>query len=609
MLRSRTSRALVAPLVALALVAAACGGDDDSADDPDTEEPVEEPVEEPADTGEEPVAEPADDGEEPTEEPVAEPADDGEEPTEEPVEEPVEEPAEEMTPQRGGTLTYLLEAESDTWDIPGANCAVACITVMRQVMDPLTIVNADGEVEPFLLEAYEPNEDFTEYTLTMREGVTFHDGTPADGAAVQRSLTEMANGILQGQVFWDLANGSLFSTPTGTPADSIELVDPMTVKVSFARPNALFGYSIAERTGWLIAPSFWDNPDRAGALPVGTGPFQMTEWTRGERTVLEANPSYWRTDHNGEALPYLDSIVFRPIPDVAARRATMEAGDADANQDSFGENKEFWNGAWLESGGQIVEPAPDRETTYLMFNNSVPPFDNADMRRALALCTDRDEYIAFRSPGATLANGPFSAGSLGHLEDPGFPQFNPDEGNALLDEIGRPAEIVYGTTNDPSNLLTAELFADMWSTNCGLTVTIDQFDQSELITKALTGGFQVFLWRNHGQGNPGLETVWWHSRHAAGLALNFGRIVDPELDALLEQTWGTTDLGELDEIGQQINQRFAENVYNLWLNETEWANVYQGNVHGVGVMHLPSGNLGQTAIAGRTWLHEAWKEG
>ena len=524
-------------------------------------------------------------------EPVADPSAD------EPADEPSDEPA-AMAPQRGGTLSYLLEAESDTWDVPGANCAVSCITVLRQVMDPLTVVNRDGEVEPFLLESFAVNDDFTEYTLTMREGVVFQDGTPADGAAVQRNLQEMARGILQGQVLMDLVGGP----------DGIELVDPMTVKVTFSRPFATFPYNIAERTGWLFAPSFWDNPDRAGALAVGTGPFEMVEWTRGEQTVLEANPDYWRTDANGEQLPYLDSIVFRPIPDVAARRATMESGDADANHDSFGENREFWNTAWLDSGGQIVDPAPDRETSYLMFNNSVPPFDNIDMRRAIALCTDRDEVLAFRAPGAKKANGPFAEGTLGYLEDNGFPEFSPDEGNALLDEIGRPAEIVYGTTNDPSNLLTAELFADMWSTNCGLTVTIDQFDQSELITKAITGGFQVFAWRNHGQGNPGLEFVWWHSRHAEGLALNFGRIVDPDMDALLEQAWTTNDLGELDEIGKGINQVFADNVYNLWLNETEWANPYQANVHGVGQLTLPSGNLGQTAIAGRTWLHEAWKE-
>lgn len=508
-------------------------------------------------------------------------------------------PVEEADPVRGGTLTYLLEAESDTWDIPGANCAVACITVMRQVADPLAIVNEKGQVEPFLLESLEASDDFTTFTLKMRDGVVFHDGTPADGAAVQRNLQEMAKGILQGQVLMDLDGG---------PDGGITLVDPMTVQVKFTRPFATFPYNIAERTGWLLAPSFWDNPDRAAAMPIATGPFKMTEWTRGEQTVLEKNADYWRMGFDGQPLPYLDSIVFRPVPDVAARLATMQSGDADAEHDSFGENKEYWQTEWLDNGNGLAPTASDRETSYLMFNNSVPPFDNPDMRRALALCTDREEYIAFRDPGGKIANGPFAEGSLGYLADPGFPQFDPEAGNALLDQIGRPEEIIYGTTNVPSDLLTAELFADQWSKNCGLTVNIDQFDQSELITKAITGSFQVFLWRNHGQSNPGLEFVWWHSRHAEGLALNFGRIKDPNLDALLEQTWQTDDLAKLDELGKEINKVFAENVYNLWLSETEWFIPYQANVHGINEMTLSEGKVVLPSIAGRAWLQEAWKD-
>jgi len=501
-------------------------------------------------------------------------------------------------PVYGGTLTALLEAESDTWEIPGANCAVSCITVMRTVAEPLTIVNDAGEVEPFLLETYETNDDFTEYTLTLRDGITFHDGTAADGAAMQRSLQEMAQGLLQGQVLVDLVDGP----------DSIELVDDMTVKLTFSRPYATFGYNIAERTGWLIAPSYWDDPERAAALMVGTGPFKMVEWTRGEQTVVEKNDDYWRTDADGNALPYLDEIVFRPVPDVSTRLATMEAGDADYNMDSFGENSAFWEGEWLDNGGRLLVPSDDRETTYLMFNNAAPPFDDPQVRRALAHCSDRDEYMAFRAPNDTLANGPFAKGALGYLDDTGFPQFDAEEGNRIFDEIGRPELITYGTTNVPSNLLTAELFVDMWSKNCGLNVEIDQFDQSELITKAITGAFEVFLWRNHGQGNPGLEFVWWHSRHASGLALNFGRIIDEDIDASLEQIWATTDEGELDSLAQDINRKFGSEVYNMWLNTTEWANPYQPNVHGVGVLDTPSGNRAQTGVAGRSWLSQAWKD-
>jgi peptide/nickel transport system substrate-binding protein len=614
MKRSGSRRPLVATALAASLVFAACGGDDDDGGDAGTEEDGGDTAAEDTaaedtggDTGGEDTAAEDTGGEDTGGDTAAEDTaaeDTGGEDTggEDTGGDTATEDTggeEAMAPVRGGTLTYLLEAETDTWDIPGANCAVSCITVMRQVAEPLAAVTDAGEVEPFLLESLEPNADFTEFTLVMRDGVTFHDGTPADGAAVQRNLQEMAQGILQGQVLADLDGGP----------DGVELVDPMTVKVTFTKPFATFPYNIADRTGYLMAPAFWDDPDRAGALPIGTGPFMMTEWTRDEQTVLEANPDYWRMGADGEPLPYLDGIVFRPNPDSSARRATLEAGDADANHDTEATNRDFWEGEWIDNGNHLAPQPPDRETTYLLLNNSKPPFDDVELRRALALCTDRSEYVAFRAPGNDIANGPFAEGALGYLEDTGFPDFDPAAGSAILDEIGRPDQILYGTTNDPLNLLTAELFADMWSTNCGLTVNIDQFDQSQLITKAITGDFEAFLWRNHGQVNPGLEYVWWHSRHAEGLALNFGRIVDPDLDALLDETWATDDLDELDRLGQEINRIFGEQVYNIWLTSTEWRIPYAAPVHAVGTLTLPSGTVVETSVAGRTWLHEAWKEG
>jgi peptide/nickel transport system substrate-binding protein len=602
----RSVRLVVAPLVAGAMIAAACGGSDgDSSDGTGAPAETDAPADEPA-TSDAPADEPAE-----SDAPADEPAE-SDAPADEPAETdaPAEEaPAEEMAITRGGTLTYLLEAESDTWDIPGANCAVSCITVMNAVADTLTIVNEAGEVEPFLLQEFNVNDDFTEFNLVMRDGVTFHDGTPADGAAMHKSLLEMANGLLQGQVFFDLVNGAPQNPANpGAAEDSIVLNDDQSVTITFDKPFATFGNNLAGRTGWLIAPSFWDNPDRAGALMVATGPFIMEDQVRGEQTTLVANPNYWRTGADGEPLPYLDGVNFRPVADVSTRRATMESGDADVNADSFGENQEFWNGEWIDEGNGVVEEDPAREVTYLMFNNSKPPFDNPDVRRALTLCTDRPEYITFRAPGEALANGPFAEGSLGYIEDPGFPQFDPDAGNALFDEIGRPELITYGTTNVPSNLLTAELFADQWSNNCGLNVTIDQFEQSELITKAITGDFEVFLWRNHGQGHPGLELVWWHSRHAEGLALNFGRLVSPEMDALLLESWTTVDPVELDRIAQEINVLFAENVFNMWLNTTEWANPYRAGVHGLQHITLESGNRNQQSLAGRVEVDEAWIE-
>lgn len=512
--------------------------------------------------------------------------------------EPDPEPELEPLPQpvRGGVITMLLEAETDTWDIPNSSCATSCMTIMKQVADPMLALDENGELEPFLLEAFDVTNDFTVWTLTMRDGVTFHDGTPADGAALQRSLTEMANGVVQGQVYIKLVDGT----------NSIELIDDMTVQLTFREPTASFGHQLTEWTGWLLAPAFWDNPERAGAFPISTGPFAMQEWARGERTTLVANEGYWRSGVDDEPLPYLDSLEFRPVPDVSTRRAIMESGDADVNADSFPENLDFWTNQWLDDGNGLAERSPDRDVEFLMFNSSAPPFDNPEIRRAVALCTDRDEYIEFRAPGTIKADGPFAPGSAGHLDTTGFPDFDAAAGNALLDDVGRPDEIVIGVTNVPAQLLTVELFADQWNKNCGLEVRVDQFEQSGFLTKALTADYQVLLFRNHGGGNPALETVWWHSRHAEGLATNFGRIIDPEMDRLMAALDATNTPSELDAIGQDVNRLFGSQVYNLWLNTGEWALPYRSGVEGVGHLTLPTGSVPRGAVGGRTWLHQAW---
>ena len=567
---------VLAALLALTLVATACGSDSDDADTGADNGGTEAPDEE-VDTG--------------TEDEVTEttlPQQDVEVATTEAG----------TTINRGGTLTVVLEAETDTWNIPAAACAVSCITIMQQVADPLTIVNSDGEVEPFLAESVDISDDFTTYTIKLREGITFHNGSPANADAMVRHFQAMAAGTLQGQVMTDI----LGTAEAGYLDGGMEIIDDLTISITFGKPYATFGYNIAGRTGWLMAPEFWDSETVASDTPIATGAFEMTEWTIDEQTVLTANANYWRTDADGEALPYLEEIVVRPVPDVSARQAIMEAGDAQVNADSFAENGDFWENEW--EGGNL-QPS-EREVTYLLLNNAEgSPFANPDVRKAIAQCTDRDEYIALRAPGNELANGPFAPEALGFLDESTFPEFDPEAGATLLASTGVTA-ISYGTTNVPSNLITAELFADMWSQNCGIEVNIDQFDQSELITRAITGNFEVFLWRNHGQGNPGLEYVWWNSRHASGLALNFGRIIDPELDALLEQTWQTSDLDELDSLGQDISRLFGDNVYNIWLGHTEWNLPFQANVNGVGNIDTPSGNKANPSFAGRMWLTQAW---
>ena len=164
---------LLALLLGLSLVAAACGDDDDGGGS----------------------AAPGEDGEETT---TTEAVDEGE-------------------PQPGGTLVYGIEADTTTpWTPAKSVCAISCHMVMRSVFDPLTLYGEDMTAQPNLLESFEANEDNTEWTLTPKQGITFHDGTPFDAAAIVANLEAHRASFLTGKALLNVASTAV--SPDGTSA-------------------------------------------------------------------------------------------------------------------------------------------------------------------------------------------------------------------------------------------------------------------------------------------------------------------------------------------------------------------------------------------------------
>ena len=157
------------------------------------------------------------------------------------------------------------------------------------------------------------------------------------------------------------------------------------------------------------------------------------------------------------------------------------------------------------------------------------------------------------------------------------------------------------------NLLNAQVFADQWSSNCGIEVTIDQIDQGELISTMLSGNFNLIQTRNHGSIVPSMEYFWWHSRHAANaLPLNFSRFQDADIDAALETMRGTDDPVARAAAAEDISRVFGEQVYNVWFAWTEWWHVFQSDVNGIGVLSLPDGGFGNPWRSGNIWVTEVW---
>ena len=607
-MQTQTSPRLLVALVVVLLLAAACGGEDAppaspvpvddavTAPDPPTspqtgssppapDAPVAAPDAPPAPASDAPDAV----SEQPTESAQAPTTAPGPPPPSEPPPPPEAPPEPATGPVYGGTLIFGVEAETqDGWNPATTQCAVSCHTVMRAIFDPLTINDADGVPQPYLLESFEANEDFTVWTFRMRPGIKFHDGTPADAHALATHFRNLLSGALAGQTLRRL--------------DSWEVIDDLTLELYSSVPFAGLPGGLTGQLGYLAAPSQYANPDGA-ANPVGTGPFVFKSWIPEAELVVERNPDYWRSDAEGLALPYLDGIVFRPINEADSRRVALELGDIHVTHSDDGLEFESFR-----ENFKTVEERSFLQTRHLLLNNAQAPFDDIRARRALAHCTDRETFNLLRTGDAfDIANGPFGPNTPGFLADNGFPPYDLEAGRDLWAQLPDPGTIRLGTTGEPADRTSAELLAQMWEV-CGLDIQIDQLDQGAMIRNAVMGNFQVNLWRNHDGISLATERVWWHSNFTTGLALNLGRIHNDSLDAALDEATITTDRDELRRIAEDVNRTFAAGVHNVWLYWVKWILPHRENVHNLARITLPDGPELLNILRGRAFLTETWIE-
>jgi ABC-type transport system substrate-binding protein len=514
--------------------------------------------------------------------------------------ETTEAPAE---PTHGGTLVYAVEADTASpWMPSKMICAAAChSTVGRTIFEPLVVLADDGNYYPYLLESIEPNEDYTVWTLVVRQGIKFHDMTDLNADAVAAHIDRTRNSaLLQGAV---------------KPIQSVVSDGQYTVTVTMSQPWPAFPTYLNSQLGYVPSPT-WVAAVEAGTAsetqPVGTGPFKFVSYESGDNGKLVATrfEDYWRGDGPNsitqEGLPYLDGIEVRFIPDGQARTQALLAGDIDLLQTTNGieiTDMEGQDGIAVT----VLDSPYETETSYALINNSPTlndgtpnPFSDIRARRALAMATDREVLAATRTGGRfPPANGPFPPGAIGHLDDTGYPDHDPDAAEELLEQVeadfGGPIRVSLKTTNDNFNLTTAEVLKEMWE-EVGFRVEIDQIPQGEFINEALKGNFQVFSWRNHSGTDPDEQFVWWHSSQTEGIALNFGRIKDQEVDRFLNEIRSNTDADARQEAAEDLNRRFGDQVFNVWFWWTQWALAHDDNVHNVEGTTIPGAPEGVRGI-------------
>src|SRR3954462_11993032 len=294
--------------------------------------------------------------------------------------------AQSSSPKPGGSVTYGLESETGGgWCPSSARLAISGIEVGAAIYDTLMVPNTKNKMVPYLAKSVEPNATFDSWTITLRDGIKFHDGTPLDSAALVRNFEEYRKSTLIGAALKPIST----VTATGT----------LEVTVALNQPWPEFPWYLYLDGRFLIeAPAQLDSPDCARNL-IGTGPFKLDHWTVNQELVANKNPDYWQKDSKGTQLPYLDKITFKPIAEAGQRGASLQGGQLDVMHTSDGQQVDALN--QLASQFNLMKQPPGRsEVRYYLMNAAKPPLDDLNARKAVAMAIDRDQINEIRNNGA-----------------------------------------------------------------------------------------------------------------------------------------------------------------------------------------------------------------
>ena len=506
-------------------------------------------------------------------------------------------------PVRGGRLVYALEGESSGgYCLPEAQLALSGIMVRTALYDTLTVINREGETVPSLAKSITPNDTYDEWTIVLRDGVKFHDGTDLDAAVVKNNIDAW-----RGQYPARHPQLSIF---TLSNVDTVTATDRMTVVVTTKVPWVAF------KTPWVImgimAQAQLDDEETCNSNMIGTGPFKLASWKPEQELVAQRNPEYWQVAPDGQPYPYLDAIAFRPISDSAQRINALEAGEVDAMMtseptDIAGPLTDFRD----EGSINMLVSEQHAEVKYVLLNNSKPPFDDLKMRRAVALGLDREAFNDLTNDGfPTIADQPFPPGDPGYLEDNGFPDHDPAQAKALVDEYRAGG-------GDPSFTLSFDFDSKVTARGAviqnqlkevGIDVRLQAADEGTIINQLIGGTYDAALARYFSGGEPDEYYLFWYGK--VDSPMNFNRVKSPVIDAAMEQARSEPDPDKRREAYERISLDFAENVWDVWLNYAPWAVALSNDVHGIYSVEYPDGHgVPAVSLSRGHPLHGLWMEG
>lgn len=472
-------------------------------------------------------------------------------------------------PQSGGTLVFARTQSPTSLDLHReitANNAFA----IDKIFEPLLAFDAEGEIEPWLASDYSASEDGLVWTFTLREGVTFSDGTPLTPADVVYSLERHLE-----------VGGPL---PLGAPVTSVEAQGEDTVVITLSAPYTPFAAELAGFSNGIL-PADLGGVDEETFFknPVGTGPFVVDEWTEGGDISFTANESYWQ-----DGKPYLDEVVYRLVQDDNQLVAQLQSGQVDVIDTVSSANV-----ATLQANTSLaVSITPGWQVEELFFNTLDEHFQDRDVRRAVSYALDREGIVEATSFGTAEV-----AGSVLPPSIPGYDgsittlDYDVDAAKAALADSAFPdgftTKLLVASGNDlraqEAQIIQAQL------AEIGITVEIESIDLAAFRERFRAFDYSFMLNGATSDAADPNGIVTFQADPEGGTNGYWTHYENPEVTALIAEGRTLPDGEERTQVYSQIQQLIAEDAPFIPLSYPSTIKASAATVQGLTV--LPNGSV------------------
>ncbi|HSL63048.1 MAG TPA: ABC transporter substrate-binding protein [Gaiellaceae bacterium] len=503
----------------------------------------------------------------------------------------------------GGTLVF--GTASDPVVLDGALVSDGeSLRVIDQIFETLVSLEPGStELAPGLAQSWEISDDGLTYTFELQEGVTFHDGEPFNAEAVCFNFDRWYNfeGSFQNpsaSYYWQTVFGGFAETDpeSGAPEesyyDSCNPVDEGTVELKLTKPSSAILGALALSNFGIASPKaleeFGANEgtvDEEGVFrptgtfgtehPIGTGPFMFESWTRGDRLTIARYEDYW-----GEKAK-LDKVIFRPIPDNAARLQALQTGEIQGYDLVEPQDIET-----IESDENLqILDRPAFNVGYVGFNQAKKPLDNIKVRQAIAHGLNRQEVVdEFYGGRGEVAKQFMPPEVVGYADDVTEYEYDPERSKQLLQEAGLtlPVPIEFWYPSDvsrpymPDPKRNFEAFRQSLE-QAGFRVTPRTAPWSPDYLGAVDeGNAAVYLlgWTgDYGDPDNFVGTFFQNPQKAWGFD-------NPEIHQALADAETETDLERREELYQEANRLIMDFLPGVPYVHTKPALAFQANVTG-----------------------------